>query len=577
MRTAGEAARASANGKSAIVTLLWPWALISLLPITAAAVWALRRPLHQLVPVGSLRLWRQAVDELGRAARRARRVSAAWVVLLAGAVLAAAALARPAWYAEAPARSIALAVYPAAELSAELDGPLGEFFARLDSADRVRLILPAVLGGPGSPLSRDQAARQARALRRLPAAADSLVLPDALGDAQHLYRFAPATLGLDDGPRATTITLPARPGEVTIDAFAVAPVPAPAGQVEVFLALRNHAAGRQRGEVLCRREADPPVRRGFDLPAGGRRTLIVRLPGPGRWYSARIAGSDAWGAGAFAARRRSAVRQVAMIGRDDPLVRRFVRVNPALRLVGDAADADVVIAVGAAAPPGRPALLIDPPAPPPGWRAVPLTAVALRDADVLADHPLLAHVDLTDVAVRRAGCWQAVGVPAQQRLVGLGANALLLAGRTPPRVYLGFDLAPENTNFAMTEAFVIFLANAVDYLAPGAAARESYEHLSPLQAGPRGDWERLPTPDEPGAPSTGVLPAPGVYRDPAGALHAVSLVGLRSAEPKTDPQEQIAAISLPPPLPASEGVEFWPMLAAAAVVVWMVGWTLRLR
>ena len=57
------------------------------------------------------------------------------------------------------------------KLRPELDEPLGAFFAKLDSADQVRLILPAALGGPGSPLSRDRAARQARALRRLPAAA----------------------------------------------------------------------------------------------------------------------------------------------------------------------------------------------------------------------------------------------------------------------------------------------------------------------------------------------------------------------------------------------------------------------
>lgn len=558
--------------------LLWPWALISLLPIAAAAFWALRRPLHRLMPVGSLRLWQQALEALGPAASKSRRLSPAWLVLLGGAVAAAVALSRPTYHAQSPARRIAVGVYPAAEL-AGLPGGLGEvlaaFLQRLDPRDRVQLILPAVLGGPGKLVSRDEAARRARALPCLPAPAEELSLPDAGDDVQHLYRFAPATLRLDDGPRTTTIALPARPGDVTIDAFAVAPLPA-AGQVEVFAALRSHSMIRRRGELHCRRGADPPVRLGFDLAPGERRTLLVRLPAGGKWYSARIAGSRGAGGGAFAVRRRSPVRQVALLGRDDPLLRRFVQVNPALALVGEPARADAVIAVGAPAPAGKPALLIDPPAPPPGWRAgAPLAAVALRDADVLSDHPLLVHVDLAAVAVRRAAAWQPVGLPRQQRLVGIAGDALLLADKSPPRVYLAFDLAAENTNFAMTEAFVIFMANAVKYLVPGAQAREVYEYLTPLQAGSRADWKLLPAPAAPAA--AGPLTGPGVYRDRAGALHAVSLLGLKSAEAKIDPRERIARISLPPPLRAAAGVELWPVLALAALALWLAGWALRLR
>ena len=562
------------------MTLLWPWGLLSLLPVAAAAVWALRRPLHQLVPVGSLRLWQQVVDDLGAAATRARRVSAAWVVLLAGAVLAAAALSRPTYYADAPARRIAVAVCPSAELTG-LPGGLGgasaAFFEKLDAPDRVRLILPAVLGGAGELLSRDAAARAVAALRPLPAPADQLKLPGE-PDAQHLYRFAPATLLRDDGPHVTTIALPARPGEVTFDAFAVAPLPDGSGQVEVFLALQNHASGQRRGEVLCRRDADPPAKLSFDLPPGERKTLLARLPGAGQSYSARIAGTAGPGVAAFCVRRSSAVRQVALIGRDDPLVRRFLRVDPALRPVGDAAAADVVIAVGANPPPGKAALVINPPDPPPGWRGgTPLAGVALRDADVLADHPVLAHVDLSTVAVRRAVGWRSVGLPAHQRLLRVGPDALLLAGEIPPRIYLAFDLAAENTGFAMTEAFVILMANAMEYLAPGARPQETYEHVTPLEAMRPRDWTSLAAPGEPPAAADGPLLWPGVYRDASGALHAVSLLGLKSAEPEVDVRDQIAAISLPPPMPAARGRELWPALALGALALWLIGWGLRLR
>ena len=133
--------------------LLSPWFLLALAPVAAAAIWSLLRPARQLVVVGSLSLWDKAAASLSSSARRrTRRVGASWACLLAGALLAVLACARPAWFTEAPARRLAIVAVPSAELAAgggmdRLRGGVNALLERLSPADRVQLVLPDVLGG----------------------------------------------------------------------------------------------------------------------------------------------------------------------------------------------------------------------------------------------------------------------------------------------------------------------------------------------------------------------------------------------------------------------------------------------
>ena len=562
--------------------LLWPWALVSLIPVAAAAALALRRPLHSVVWVGSLRLWEQALASLGpAAAKRARTVSASWVFLLAGATLGALAMSRPVWVTGAPARRIAVAVYPSAELAGE-EKTIGQFagmlLRRLDADDRVQLILPAVMGGAGPFLSPDEAARRIADLSLLPAAAEDLAMP-AGGDARHLYRFAPATLALTGGPKETTIALPARPGEVTIDAFAAEPLASPgpatapaAASVQVLVAVRNHTAGEKRGRVELFAAAERALTLDYALPARGRKALIAELPA-GDYYLAALPGEIGPGASAFVVARRRRAAEVAMIGRDDPLLRRFVTINPELHLAAEATKADAVIAVGTHAPARLPALVVDPPTPPPGWKAGRvLTGFTLRDAHLTGDHPILAHTDLGAVAVRRAPGWRPVGAPPHDVIAAMDGDAIILAEQRPARVYLSFDTAAVNTNFAMGESFVIFLANVFRHLLPAGRAGLTYESVAPIRAAASADWKPL----APG-PRGGPLPPPGLYRDAAGDVHAVSLTGLRSARPDADPARRVDDVKLPPPQPTGEGIEFWPVLLLAAGGLWLAGWAARAR
>jgi len=556
---------------------LWPWGFVALAPVAAAALWALRRPLHQAAPVGSLRLWLKTLDALGpSAAKPTRRASAAWVALLAGAAAGALALSRPVWHAQSPARRIAVAVWCGAELGDDGAKALRQsaeaLLTRLDPRDRVRLVLPTIMGRASDWLTPADAAARARGLQPLPVRAAALDLPEAEG-AAHVYRFAPATFALPDAPAATTIALPARPGAVTLDAVGVAP--AATGKVQVFAAVRNHTDQTRRGEMIVRRDGQDPIRLRYDVPARGRQSLLAEVPAGGGYYSAELVGAAGVGATAYAVRRSAAEKTVALVGRDNPLIRRFVDVHPSLRAVADPAGSDAVIATAQAAPAGQPALLIDPPTPPPGWRASKAyAALALRDADVQADHPILAGVDLAGVAIRRSASWTTDGAPAQQRLVAVGADALALAADSPRRVYLAFDLTGDNTPLVLSKSFVILLANVAKYLLPDLGSQTTYGCATALELAGRPDLTRL---DAPAGTLAAALPAPGVYRDPAGGLHAVSVLGLRSAEADADPTGRAAAVALPAPRPVGRTMALWPLLAAASVVFSLLGWALRLR
>jgi len=559
-----------------MVSLAWPWGLLSLVAVAAAALLALRRPLHRIVPVSSLKLWKRAVESAApAAARRPRRVSGAWALLLAWAAAAGVALAQPMWRRQRPIRRMTLAVYPSAELGEagadSLAGSAEALLGRLSADDRVRLALPALLGGMAEPLPPDQALAQIRRVRLLPVRAADLAVP-ADGSFGPLIRLAPAVLSLPEGPDAHTIALPAFPADVTVDAFGAEKPPG--RDAEVFVAVRNHSASPHSQVVAIRSDTSPPVRRTVELPANGRAGVSADVP-PGEVISAVLEGAAGPASGAYAVRRVVSPRTVAMVGRDDPLLRRFIEVDPRLILIGEAGRADIVVAVGAAPPTGKPALVIDPPDPPPGWGRGPVREnLSLADAAASPNSPLTAHVDLAAVAVRGAGTWRRAEPTVAAPVLTMGQDALIVATDTPARVYVSFDLAAANTNFGLDSSFVIFLANVFARLAgaaPGAVSR--YEWQSPLQAGTEPGWTRI----SPGPSRPGPLPWPGLYRDAEGRPHAVNLVGLRSARPDVSPVDAAAHVPLPPPQCARREVPLWPVLALFAMAAWLVGWAVRTR
>ena len=301
--------------------------------------------------------------------------------------------------------------------------------------------------------------------------------------------------------------------------------------------------------------------------------------------------------------------RVAFVGDDDPLIRRFVKVDSELALVAEPADADILVCVGQEAPPGKAALVIRPPTAPPGCTAagnVQNLVLGDEGVSVESQDPVLLNVDLAGVAVRSAAPWQVKASANLKTLCGVKGGAVL--ARTTPelqpaeagearRIYVAFGTDTENTNFATTESFVIFLANAFRWLSPpvgrttpalpasspstpNATAPARYEYVSPRQAAYAGDWKRIePPPDiaASGPWAEGPYPPPGIYQDGRGVLHAVSLVGLRAAEPNVPPADAVAAAPLPAPQSTGATRELWIWLALAAMALWLAGWAARAR
>jgi len=280
----------------------------------------------------------------------------------------------------------------------------------------------------------------------------------------------------------------------------------------------------------------------------------------------------------FLARRKAAVRKVCLLGRDEPLLRRFVARHAGLAAVGDAGQADLLIANGVDPPADKPALVVDPPSSPPGWRrGGKLEAIVLDKLNVAPD-PIMAYVDLSGVAVRRVQPWVPIAASWSESLAHDGRGAFIVkpaaAAGGVRRVCVAFDLAETNTNLGTEPPkLVIFLANVVEYLSPGVGGGVSFVSQAPIRAAANPDWKPVA-----GAQvGRGPLPWPGIYRDSAGEMHAVSLTGLRAAQPQQSPAAAVAKLPLPQPLYDRRGVPLWPILAAVAAVLWLLGWAARVR
>ena len=567
---------------------VWPWTFLAFVPVAAAALLALFRPRRNLVVVASLSLWEEAVSSAASASRRkSRRTSLAWLLLLAGAIAAVLAGSRPVYNSSPPVRSVAVMLHTSAELgrdgAAEMRLAGERLLGRLDSIDRVQLLLPEILGGPAGWVSPAEARQVLAGLSHLPVSAAQLRGGHPTADARHVYHLATSSLDITTGPAVSRIDIPTHLPVVTIDA--VGAERTARDKLQVFAALRNHS-DRPAAARLAVADAlgagGKAVVLDVTIPPKSRRSFAAAVP-PAEALSVTAGSGDAPGAAAYLVRVKTSARGVAMIGRDDPYLRRMIEVDPALRLVADQSAAEILIANGVSPPPGKAALVIAPPAPPPPWRPAEKEAasVMLAEADVAGDDPIMRGVDLSAAAIRSVRPWVRGDVPGGGVLVGYKGGVLAVrtaddAGAdVPRRVHVAFDLSENNCTLVRTEAYVVFLANAMRYLAPGAQTAERYEYRTPLQSGANPAWKPIVRDEtfEPAALEAAGLTAPGIFRDAGGQLHAVSLVAMRSVPVSMAPDRAVAAAPLPEARPLRQGTELWSILLAVAGAFWLAGWS----
>jgi hypothetical protein len=549
------------------------WALV---PVIAAAVYALLRPDRLRIVVGSIELWREAIASRAGGGVRRRKRNLAWLCVLLGCLLGITALARPMRHTTVRVRRLGVIISPSAEFigdgGRQLRAAATDLLARLGKNDRVRLILPDVLGGASEWLSINEARQRVGNLSVIPARWDQFRFPASPGDVQQTLAVLPAGASGEgisaDAVVSVATSLPA----VTIDALSA--VPLGDDQTQVFVALKDHTdmAHTVVLHLTSHDSAGLATERTVEVSiTAGQRAGVVEAMAAGLRLRAQLS-LDRQLAGAtdaYLVRREAATRKVAMVGGDDPMIRRFIAADRSLQLTADADEAGLVIAMGEIPPADKPALVINPP------RAKDADAerVLLAEASVAVDDELLAGVDFAEVAVREMAGWR-IQPGGMKPLVVVNDRALILRSKTdlvgsrPRRVLVAFDIAPVNTNWTATESFVVFMANAVRWLAPKANNEMRYEYFTPLQVGRPDNWR----PADETVDGDGPLLQPGVYRDGDGQWQAVSLVGLRGGQPARNTAEQLADVNLVEPTYADTGRELWPVAAIAAMLLWIGGW-----
>lgn len=331
------------------------------------------------------------------------------------------------------------------------------------------------------------------------------------------------------------------------------------GTAQVFVQVRSYGLVDTQARVAVGVDGTEVVRRSVPLAPRGSEDLVLAVPvgaGPGVVEAGVEPAGPAPGGGQagdalwiddVARAVLAGPREVdaLVVGRGSPfLVAALesvegVDVRTATAVPEDTSGTHLLVVdradAGGGVPP-VPTIYVAPTTPPPGVERgaeVETPTVTFQSPD----HPLLADVDLSGLAVARA---RPASAPALERLVAGPDGALVLAGRldTTPVVYLGFDLA--ESNLPLEVAWPVLVANAVTWLtAPPASA--------PLEVGD----EAVFTPP-PGAEAIVVADPGGDERtlDVARPRLTVDRVGLWEAR-WVGPDEAVDAAPPPPPVPVN--------------------------
>jgi Ca-activated chloride channel homolog len=506
---------------------LAPWLgwLICIAGIAAglAAFLVKARPSRHVVP--SLLIWQRVMDD-----RRERSLweRIRWVISLCLALTIAmaltAAFVRPKFgFSKASVDRVLIVLDSSWTMAARRsDGStrweqaIREAAALVRSAEGAAVALATTAEGLVEGPTSDMA-RVTSALERLrPTGGADATWPRVAGSsAVHFITDGATPRSVETGVTLHSVFQPA--GNVAVSAFDVAES---SGGAKVFLAVTNHATGRQEVALAVTRGTTVVVNRTVLIDAGAthREAFIVPLSGGSKFKAEVKAANNAldvddeaaawlWSASPLA---------VGVVGTDSTLPALLAE-DPTLRVTRVPPDqygrvpADVWVFDGwlPGDAPAKPALIVGPPAT--SWLGTTSAGGPASTWQASGSHPLL---DGVDGALVRIDAVRRLSSPRLRAVVVSESGApVVSAGDGLVRiVVLGFALA--ESNLAMSPAFPVLIGNAIDWL--GRPDRGRHREPGPVVLAR--DTVRLVSPNGQMIPLTtmgdakvATLDRPGVY------------------------------------------------------------------
>jgi hypothetical protein len=563
-----------------------PWFLLSILPVLAVAAWTLRRPAGRDVTVPYLALWAEALHAATSTGRRRRpRITASWLLLLAGTLLTALALSGPVVRTAPPRRWIRVAPCPSADIDVDhLRESVDVLLDRLGPADRVQLALPALLGGQYPWQAPGEVRNTMPTLSSLPARAEELTFPP-MDEETFTVLFVPAGYDFPAGPSRPVVDVETRPPSLNWQAITAQPTGNPAAPGESSWSLFARFTSPARDESRLVATLTAPIRsvrlQQQPIPSTSDRTdrsRVVNLPFPPDEPALQLEVTDGESHGrAWLVRREARPIRVAIQGSRSDLLDRAVKADPQLQRA--AADrADVILAAGHDVSGDAPAVLFDPPNAPPTWRTGRTMRNVRFHRAALAADPVMRDVNPAALAVRTLTPWVGSENASQRVLLALDGQAVVLrsqpsadpSGQTPRRVWIAFGFTAANTSADTADAPFVLLGNAIRWAANLTPQPMRYTWRRPVDAGPQPGWTRLAGESH----FDGPLPGPGLYRDGQERLHAVNLTGLSETSPAIASAQQAALLKLPAPKADLNHVAIWPWILVAGLLCCSMSWVI---
>jgi Ca-activated chloride channel family protein len=305
-----------------------------------------------------------------------------------------------------------------------------------------------------------------------PSAWDDLALTDPRQSTPVGLRFHP--IGTAVGNRAIT-ALALSPGPSTADSGA-----AP----QLFARIQNFDSHPASIAVTLDADGKTVETRAVDLPAEGTKPLFFEnLPATARAIQLRITPGDTLADDKIATLVRGDPPSVPilLVSRGNLFLQKALQSIPGLAVfqiaprafpAADTSAYAVVIFDGYVPdrPPSKDAFLINPPDSP--WLP---TQGTLRDPPITlwrSEDPTLAYVDLASVRVARAN--NVILPDWAHPLIESNGLPLAFVGANAGRRIVGLTFDVQQSNFPLSAAFPIFVANVMRYLTPNTAAQAAY-------------------------------------------------------------------------------------------------------